>query len=206
MAKSIELKSKNTKLPSKQTMNLYVKETDNTSPVVLVILAIFLAAMVFVIYKFGVAGRLAQLSSLENEVSSMRTYSNTLSEQLTDYDEILEQYKRYTKNFETEDEAYLASRTKVLDLVQDAISGLGSMESVTIKGNSASIKIRVSVLEDFATIRKRMEKIDWISNVTVTSAGTNSRYYSSFVNATGEEVQYSYVEGYIVFDFVKTED
>ena len=206
MAKSIELKSKNTKLPSKQTMNLYVKETDNTSPVMLVILAIFLAALVFVIYKFGVAGRLAQLSMLESEVSSMQSYSETLNEQLTDYDEILEQYKRYTKNFETEDEAYLASRTKVLDLVQDAISGLGSMESVTIKGNSASIKIRVSTLEDFATVRERIEKADWVSDVIVTSAGTDAKYYSSYVNTAGEEIQYSYVEGYVVFDFIKTED
>ena len=170
------------KLPKKQTMNLCAREKSDNS--LSKVLPVFLLLVIFVAVfaKFGVIDRFAALSETRSRYEAAQTQLAELNSSLSDYDQVQEDYYRYTKHYLTADELALMDRVELLDLLETKSRNLAYITSVSITGNAAVIKVRADTLADVATLRLSLEKADGVTGVTVYNADTTE--------ATEENAQY----------------
>ena len=166
----VKKKSKKLVLPTKKKMNLYVKVKDGNSLSLVIPTAIILAVIVFAVYKIGVVERYQKLNELRSEVRTMSAQAESLKEQTANYNDVYLDYVHYTRHYETPEEAQLVLRVKILDLVTKTMEPIGEFNSVSITDNMVSVTITVSELEDFASIRRELEKTDWVDTVYVNNA------------------------------------
>ncbi len=171
-------------------MNLYQKVIDDNSWEKVIPSAIIIAIMIFLIVKFGVFGRITYLASINGQLSRAEAQLEQLQEQIEGYDELKSKYIRYTDDFKKDEEGSLVDRVDIIRLIEQKTSGIGEVSSVDIKGNTVSLKVSVSVLDDVRKIRKQLEAVDWVANVKVFTANRDS-------TETGDKVTAS-----IVFDAV----
>ena len=172
------------RLPSKRSMNLYVKVKDGNSWQVILPLAIFLALVVFGIYKLGVVNRLNKLNSLRQENSQLELRLNTLNAKLDEYPQLEESYRRYTASYLQPDEIGLVRRTRIFDMCHESSEGVGTIKNISIEGNQVGMIVDIASLEDIEIIQDRLNDMDNIDEISVSTAkGTNN------VD----------VEGYIIF-------
>lgn len=178
------------KLPSKRNINLYVREKDGNSIQVVLPLAVFLIIVVFAVYRLGVVDRLAKLAQLQQQNSALKAQLEQLDEKISDYGEVLEEYRRFTTSYLSEDEAGLVGRERIFDMLDESTEGIGNITSISIEGNQVGVIVDMSSLEDIDTIQDRLNSMVNIDEIMVSTAkGTNNID----------------VEGYIIFT-VKEED
>lgn len=172
------------RLPSKRGMNLYVKVKDGNSWQVILPLAVFLAAVVFGIYRLGVVDRLNKLNDLRRENSQLSAQLEAINKKLDEYPELEEEYRRYTVSYLQPDEQGLVSRERIFDMITEAADGIGTVTNESIESNNVGITVDINSLDDIERIQERLNDMDNIDEISVSTAkGTNN------VD----------VEGYIVF-------
>lgn len=172
------------RLPSKRGMNLYVKVKDGNSWQVILPLAVFLAAVVFGIYRLGVVDRLNKLNDLRRENSQLSAQLDAINKKLDEYPELEEEYRRYTASYLQPDEQGLVSRERIFDMIGEAAEGIGTVTNESIESNNVGITVDINSLDDIERIQERLNDMDNIDEISVSTAkGTNN------VD----------VEGYIVF-------
>lgn len=163
------------KLPSKRSMNLYVKVKDGNSWQVIVPLALFLILVVFAIYRLGVVDRLNKLASIQSENSRLESQLNELNEQLKSYAELEEEYRRYTTSYLREDEYGLLSRSRVFELLDECTDGIATIKNINIESNQVAVVVDIVSLEDIDIIQDRLEAIPDVDEIKVSTAkGTNN--------------------------------
>lgn len=163
------------RLPSKKSMNLYVKVKDGNSWQVIVPLAVFLAAVVFGIYKLGVVNRLNKLNTLRQENSQLSAELDAINKKLDEYPELEEEYRRYTASYLQPDEQGLVSRERIFDMISDSADGIGTVTSENIESNSVGMTVDIASLEDIELIQERLNDMDNIDEISVSTArGTNN--------------------------------
>ena len=163
------------KLPSKRSMNLYVKVKDGNSWQVIVPLAVFLIMVVFAIYRLGVVDRLNKLASIQSENSRLESQLNELNEQLKSYAELEEEYRRYTTSYLREDEYGLLSRSRVFELLDECTDGIATIKNINIESNQVAVVVDIVSLEDIDIIQDRLEEIPDVDEIKVSTAkGTNN--------------------------------
>ena len=163
------------KLPSKRSMNLYVKVKDGNSWQVIVPLAVFLILVVFAIYRLGVVDRLNKLASIQSENSRLESQLNELNEQLSGYAELEEEYRRYTTSYLREDENGLLSRSRVFELLDECTDGIATIKNINIESNQVAVVVDIVSLEDIDIIQDRLEEIPDVDEIKVSTAkGTNN--------------------------------
>lgn len=163
------------KLPSKRSMNLYVKVKDGNSWQVIVPLAVFLILVVFAIYRLGVVDRLNKLASIQSENSRLESQLNELNEQLKSYAELEEEYRRYTTSYLREDEYGLLSRSRVFELLDECTDGIATIKNINIESNQVAVVVDIVSLEDIDIIQDRLEEIPDVDEIKVSTAkGTNN--------------------------------
>lgn len=170
---NVTKKEKNSKLPSKKTMNLYqIEITDNSwQRVIPYAVLIIIIAVAFT--KFGVFQRISNLNKLGDRVAEAQIMLDEINETIEDYDEIQAKYTRYTGNFMLEEEGTLVDRTRIISLIGENVSNLGDIKSYSITGNTVSLEFTVDALDDVRRIRKQLEDVDWVGNITVNTATKN---------------------------------
>lgn len=181
----------NIKLPDKKTMNLYKKEVDGNSWQQLLPAVLIIAAVVFVISKFGVLDRLNYLNELQSEVNEARAALESYNAATEDYDEVLSSFVRYTGNYMTEEEAGLTDRADIIRLLEKSVNKTGELTGISIVGNSVQIQINASDLDRVRQIRESLEDEDCIADVSVYTASQKDKTDTADVQAT------------IVFDIIK---
>ena len=179
------------RLPSKRSMNLYVKVKDGNSWQVLLPLAVFLAVVVFGIYKLGVVNRLNKLNTLRQENSQLSAELEAINKKLDEYPQLEEEYRRYTASYLQPDEQGLVSRERIFDMISTSADGIGTVTSASIESNQVGMTVDIASLEDIELIQERLNDMDNIDEISVSTAkGTNN------VD----------VEGYIVFTVKRDSD
>ena len=162
-------------MPSKRSMNLYVKVKDGNSWQVIVPLAVFLILVVFAIYRLGVVDRLNKLASIQSENSRLESQLNELNEQLSGYAELEEEYRRYTTSYLREDEYGLLSRSRVFELLDECTDGIATIKNINIESNQVAVVVDIVSLEDIDIIQDRLEAIPDVDEIKVSTAkGTNN--------------------------------
>ena len=178
-------------LPTKKGINLYVRETDGNSAQVVLPLAIFLAVMIFAIYRLGVVDRLAHLAELQSQNSALKAQLESVNAKVSTYDDVLEEYRRLTTSYLAEDEKGIVRRERVFDMIDECTDGIGAVSSISIEGNQVGFIVNMSSLEDIDTIQDRLDSMDNINEIMLSTAkGTNNIE----------------VQGYIIFTVKEEED
>ncbi len=182
------------KLPTKTTMNLYQKEvTDNSMSRVLPV-ALLLIVLILVFAKFGVFERLNDLSRLNGEVSKAEAELELFNNKLSDYNEVEGKYLRYTGSFMYLEESTLVDRLDIINLINKKVSNVGALINCSITGNTVSLEVSVGVLDDVRKIRRQLEDVSWVTNITVNTASKNA--YGRGADVTAQ----------IVFDVIYDEE
>ncbi len=183
--------TKSGRLPSKRSMNLYVKVKDGNSWQVILPLAIFLTLVVLCIYRLGVVDRLNKLNNLQQENAHLESQLNTLNEQLKGYNGLEQEYRRYTTAYLREEERGLMSRTLIFEMLEECTEGIANITDVSIEGNQVGLNVNAMVsLEDIDIIQDRLKAMPNVDEIKLSNA--------SGINTVD-------VKGYIVFT-VKEDD
>ena len=163
-------RTRSAKLASKRTMNLYYKATDGNSMIVVIPAAIILFIAVACLAKFGVLDRYSRLDTLRSEVASQRNQLAAYNSALTDYDEVQEQYRRYTNYYMSDEELALVNRLEMLQILQDCSAGNAVLESIGISENMVVLSAVMPDLDTLAVFKKSLENDEHVVSVTVNSA------------------------------------
>ncbi|MDI9460738.1 MAG: hypothetical protein ACOX3P_04030 [Saccharofermentanales bacterium] len=184
-------KHKVSKLPSKKTMNLYQIEITDNSWQRVIPYALLIIVIVAAFAQFGVFQRISQLNKLSEQVSKAQIQLEKLNKSIEDYDDVKTEYIRYTDDYMLEEEGKLVDRMKIIGLIGDKVSNIGEVKSYAIADNTVSLEVVVDTLDDVRRIRKQLDEVDWVGNITVNTAT------KSISAAGGGEVVAS-----IVFDVI----
>lgn len=174
------------RLPKKTTMNLYVREKNGNSLSRVLPATVLVIVLVAVICKFGVVDRLARVNELNKQVEAAQNELAAYNAALTDFDKTKADYVRYTDYYRTAEESSLMNRLRILDLIRNTVSSCGRTDSVSIVGNSASVRLTVRTLDDVAVIRETLECAPAVVSVNIYNAskGEDSSTGSSWVEAS----------------------
>ncbi|NLK01778.1 MAG: hypothetical protein GX314_01760 [Clostridiaceae bacterium] len=188
-------KYKNSKLPSKKSMNLYQVEITDNSWQRVIPYAIVIIVIVVAFIKLGVFQRISQLNKLREQVSQAQIQLDEINKSIEDYDDVKADYIRYSDHYMLDEGGKLVDRMRIIDLIGDNVYNIGDIKSYTIDGNTVSLEVIVNTLDDVRVIGKQLEAVDWVGNITVNTA-------TKTISATG----WDKVIASIVFDAVHQDE
>lgn len=158
-------------MASKTTMNLAIRERNvSRSPAVIlpVVLAIVAVAL---LVGWGVGSRLAQVRAAQAKTDEMRATLETLRAGYADYDEVQEQYNRYTyKDYDRT----LADRLDVLSLMERQIYPVGAVRSFSVAGHQMALVVEGLTLESTSALITRLNAEPMVSSVNVSTYDATS--------------------------------
>ena len=185
--------SKRSKLPVKRTINLaaVAEEKPNVPLAVLGLVLILLGAAA--ISKFAVMDRINAMQAAENEVITLQRQLDELYELVAQYDELEEDYAHYSYSGMTEYELTLTDRAEIINMIQRVLRPEDSAGSWSVSGNSMTIDVSGSSLQQINELARRMEADEIVDFCTVTNAvmTESDGTVSNLLNVTGPEPVYS---------------
>ena len=167
-------KYKNSKLPSKKSMNLYQVEITDNSWQRVIPYAIVIIVIVVAFIKLGVFQRISQLNKLREQVSQAQIQLDEINKSIEDYDDVKADYIRYSDHYMLDEEGKLVDRMRIIDLIGDNVYNIGDIKSYTIAGNTVSLEVIVNTLDDVRVIGKQLEAVDWVGIFVNTATKTIS--------------------------------
>lgn len=169
----LSLGKKKTQYPSKTTLNLVMRDGRPRSLAKLLpmLAVIFAAAVVF--SKFAVIDRIQMVRAAEAEAGNSRARLEALLASNSDYDDVYEEYLRYSKLDDLTGEA-LVNRITVLKLIEDELLGSARVESFTVSLNTLSVNLADINLTQTSVILKSLYKSPIVADVKVSTAGSLS--------------------------------
>lgn len=160
--------------PSKTTLNLAMRERSPFTPVRLVPLLLCLAAAAVLFGKFAVADRLAAVGRAQAELAALRQQTEALVTATAGYDELLEQYSRYSVDWMTDAEKENLPRTQMLELIEGELMPVSQVRSFAASGNILSVEMGGITLDDTSRIVQKLYQRADVTNVAVYTASTKT--------------------------------
>jgi len=177
-------------LPSKKHINLCLKEKSSINPLVALIAIILIIAGAAAFSKFGVMDRLSEVDRLNGEVNTRQYELDAMNTLLESYDEVYEEYSRYSVSWMNEEERNLVSRTEALSLIDEIVAKSTSVTRITISGNSVSAELFGITLADTSSLVDELKARDNVKDVMVYTASSDdgsSSLVSLVIKMTTEE-------------------
>lgn len=196
---------KQIKIPSKKTLNLLVKEKTLASPTRLIPILFIIIAGSYLFSKYAVVDRLDKLSRAESELSDMKNQLDMITSAYADYDEVQDQYSRYSyENFDKT----IPDRLDVLDMLERRLFPICSIQSLTINGRDLNMVITDIDLETLTYINGALLiEEPLIESITIGSYTDNSDRQESgqatvtaTINMTLADASSTYTPGQLEFD------
>ncbi|MEA5142988.1 MAG: hypothetical protein VB023_05340 [Oscillibacter sp.] len=177
-------KKQKMKYPTKTTMNLAVRETNDNSPsrVVPVFAVLVLAVALFV--KFGVMDRYAALNKAQASLAASESRLTEMNQLVTGYDRVASEYHRYSGDYLTDAQKQLVDRLNLLDLLQTRMAGVATLKSVSIVDNDMVVEISASSLKQVSDLRLALLQEAKVQSVTVYTATTGQTTSDGTVSAS----------------------
>lgn len=177
-------KKQKMKYPTKTTMNLAVRETNDNSPsrVVPVFAVLVLAVALFV--KFGVMDRYAALNKAQASLAASESRLTEMNQLVTGYDRVASEYHRYSGDYLTDAQKQLVDRLDLLDLLQTRMAGVATLKSVSIVDNDMVVEISASSLKQVSDLRLALLQEAKVQSVTVYTATTGQTTSDGTVSAS----------------------
>ena len=163
--------AKKIKVPSKQTLNLLVKEKTLAHPTRLIPILLLIALGSYAFAKFAVIDRLNKVRHAEAELAVMYNQLEMIESTYADFDEVQSEYNRYT--YENYDRT-LADRLEVLAMIERQLFPVGSVQNISISGRTVSLILTGPSLADASGIIASLLSDPLVEEVNIPSYTENS--------------------------------
>lgn len=174
MAKNIDLKGRTKKkdnlvAPSKKTMNfVHHQSSFNPKKVLPVVLLVVLVVAIFV--KVGIMDQLDKKTAAYSELSQKQEQLAAINTKLAGYDELAQQYGRYSYGWMNDSEVNMVSRMDVLALVEEKITPAAFVDNMAVNNNVLTLNIHGITLEQASAMVKSLEESGLVKSATVYNA------------------------------------
>ena len=155
--------------PSKKTMNfvhhqsgINLKKLIPTLVLVLIIGALFA--------KFAILDPLAKRDVALGELTDKQTQLALINGKLTGYEELAQQYGRYSYGWMNETEVNMVSRMDVLQLVEQEIATKAIIDNMAVNNNVLTLNIHGITLEQASTMVRSLEERGLVESAAVYNA------------------------------------
>lgn len=154
---------------TKRTMNfVHHKSSFNIFKILPIALVLIICLAIFA--KVGFLDQLSKKTLAYSELAAKQEQLAAINTRLVGYDELANQYNRYSYGLMNETEINLVSRMDVLELLQKQIAPRATIENFAVNNNVLTMNIHGITLEEASTMVKNLENTDLVSRATVNSA------------------------------------
>lgn len=165
------MNGKGKKMPTKQTMNLYFKESRTTKPATFLLYALFVAVVLLGMLKFMVYDLWVKVSEARDALAVVQDELTATMAMLADYDEVKENFQRYSA---TDEELATLDRMEVIALLDEKVGEVARMHSYSVHGMEVQISIDEVTLAQVADIVRQLEASPIVKNTIVNTASTTT--------------------------------
>ena len=160
-------------LPSKKTMN-FVHHQSSFNPKKVLPLAIVVVIIAAVFVKFGIMDQLDKKTVAYGELAQRQEQLAVVNAKLSGYDELAQQYGRYSYGWMDASEVNMVSRMDVLALVEAKITPAAVVENIAVNNNVLTLNIHGITLEQASAMVKSLEESEMVSSATVYNANAEN--------------------------------
>ena len=171
-------------LPTKTTLNLIVPVSRQNKLSTVLPTAIIVALAIALFTKFAVIDRLDKVNKREAEVGALQTQVDKMNDELKDYDEVHENYYRYTTYFMTESEISVVDRVELLDILTKTAGKNVTLNAISVVNNKISFAIDAPDLKTVGDFVDALNKSPKVVNAVVGNAQKVKRDAETIVNAS----------------------
>lgn len=157
------------KVPSKKTMNFcHHQSSFSVKRMIPLILVLVLLSAAFV--KVGILDQIAKKVAMYEELSAKQMQLSTIQASLSGYNEVADQYGRYSYGWLNENEINLVSRMDILKMVEDMIAPNCGIEDMAMNGNVLTMNIHGLTLHQASDLVIALEGHPLVDSATVYNA------------------------------------
>lgn len=162
-------KKKNAQMPSKKTMNfVHHQSSFNLKKVLPVMIVVIAIGIVFA--KVGFIDPLAEKTAAYNELTLKQEQLAAINTKLAGYDELANEYGRYSYGWMDETEVSMVSRMDVLHLVEEEIASKAYIDNLAVNNNVLTLNIHGITLEQASAMVKSLEERGLVESAAVYNA------------------------------------
>jgi hypothetical protein len=181
-AASIDIKdlknAKAVKYPSKRTVNLAMRDTNNQDAKTLIIGIILIVIVCFLVVKFGISDQYARLSAAESEYAQVHTQYTEMQSSLKNYSQVEQEYHTYSRDWmttsdgEADGTGVTVDRTDVLDLIEKNLMSYGNINSFRVDGSVVSVSMSGMNLSEISIMFSNLQAQDLVESANLNIAST----------------------------------
>ena len=183
--KGIFAGTKQTKYPTKTTINMAACGRTEAAGKTLVIGMAVIAVLVLLVVKFCVFDQYARLSRAEADYNSVYQKNQELADRVSDYDEVMLEYRAYSMSFisNKNDENFVGvDRKEVLDLIETVMMKRGQVLSIEIYENTAKVSMKGMNLEEISEMIRSLKNSPVVSEAQLNIAKTDENKPASVLS------------------------
>lgn len=161
---------KSSSYPSKKTLNLCVNEKKSINIALAIPLCLVVIALAALFGKFAVADRISAMNAYRGEIAEYQRRVDSLTDATRDYDEVSQEYARYSVAWMSDAERYLVPRTDMIQLIDDELAQKANIGRVTMSGNKLAVELQDTTLTDTSALVDTLRAREDVDNVAVYTA------------------------------------
>ena len=155
--------------PSKKTMNFVHHQSGiNLKKLIPALVLVLIIGALFA--KFAILDPLAKRDVALGELTDKQTQLALINGKLTGYDELAQQYGRYSNGWMNETEVNMVSRMDVLQLVEQEIATKAIIDNMAVNNNVLTLNIHGITLEQASTMVRSLEERGLVESAAVYNA------------------------------------
>ena len=177
--------TKQTKYPTKTTINMAACGRTEAAGRTLVIGMAVIAVLVLLVVKFCVFDQYARLSRAEADYNSVYQKNQELTEKVKNYDDIILEYRACSMSFisDENDENFVGvDRKDVLDLIETVMMKRGQVVSVEIYDDTAKVSMKGMNLKEISAMIKSLKTSPVVSDAQLNIAQTDENREASVLS------------------------
>lgn len=163
------MKKKDKQMPVKRTMNLYFKADRTTKPATVALYVIFVAVVLAGLSKVLIYDLWLKVEDARVALAAVQYQLNNAMAELTDYDEVKQEYQRYSA---TDEERAQVDRTEIVRLIDENIASVAKVHTYTVSGMQINVAIDNVTLSEVAEIVRLLEASPIVVSTVVNTAAT----------------------------------
>lgn len=155
--------------PSKKTMNFVHHQSGiNLKKLIPALVLVLIIGALFA--KFAILDPLAKRDIALGELTDKQTQLALINGKLTGYEELAQQYGRYSYGWMNETEVNMVSRMDVLQLVEQEIATKAIIDNMAVNNNVLTLNIHGITLEQASTMVRSLEERGLVESAAVYNA------------------------------------
>ncbi len=154
---------------TKRTMN-FVHHKSSFNPWKVIPSVLVIVAILAVFVQVGFLDQLSKKTLAYSELAGKQEQLAAINARLVGYDELANQYGRYSYGLMNDTEINLVTRMDVLELLEKEIAPHAVIENFAVNNNVLTMNIHGITLEQASTMVNKLESSELVSRATVNSA------------------------------------